>query len=312
ALAEAKAALVGYALSSNRPGELPCPDYGIGAGGLDGLSDACAGNGNFVTIGRLPWKTLGLPDLRDASGESLWYAPAIELGGNGPIMINSETVPSLRVIGNNAEPIAAVIIAPGKATSTQSRPQNLTAQMTPGRYLEAFNATADTNVSVIAPNVSTEFTDQVLLITRDKLMPVVERRVLAELRTTLNSFTALPNPTLNAGGDTTCTTGVSQGFLPQTCTTPVVAWPGWFIPNGWRALIWYAYDNPKSIIVDGTGGREAVLITAGPAINGQNPAAPRGLANLLDSIENSDNDLTFETPPIPISATNNDWLLIVK
>ena len=73
-LAEAKAALIGYALSSNaRPGELPCPDYGVGAGGLDGLSDTCNENENvtYVTIGRLPWKTLGLRDLQDASGESL-------------------------------------------------------------------------------------------------------------------------------------------------------------------------------------------------------------------------------------------------
>lgn len=74
ALAKAKDALVGYAasvalipnLASPRPGNLPCPDItntGIAAA-------SCSGN----AVGRLPWKTLGLPDLRDGSGERLWYA----------------------------------------------------------------------------------------------------------------------------------------------------------------------------------------------------------------------------------------------
>ncbi len=30
--------------------------------------------GQWQRLGRLPWKTLGLPDLRDAFGERLWYA----------------------------------------------------------------------------------------------------------------------------------------------------------------------------------------------------------------------------------------------
>ena len=84
ALAEAKEALISYALSSEnaggataRPGNFPCPDtdvpsptnpnYGIG-------ESSCAAG----AIGRLPWKTLGLPELLDEEGEPLWYA----LSGN--------------------------------------------------------------------------------------------------------------------------------------------------------------------------------------------------------------------------------------
>ncbi len=310
-LAEARTALMGYALSSNfAPGELPCPDYGIGAGGLDGLSDPCGNNVTYVTMGRLPWKTLGLPDRRDASGESLWYTPAIGFDRLTNPAINSETPAGLSVVTNNIVPIIAVIIAPGKPTSAQSRPQNLAAQIAPGNYLEASNAVADSNISVVAPNATTEFTDQVLVITRDELMQAVERRVLAELRTTLKKFAALPDPTLNAGGNTACTTGVPQGFLPQTCTAPAVNWPAWFTSNGWRSLVWYAYDNAKTITMSGQVGIQALLITAGPAINGQNPAPPRGRVDLLDSTENSNNNYTFDTPPI--SATNNDQLLIVQ
>ena len=57
ALAQAKAALIGRAISdSSSPGSLPCPD----ADG-DGSADLFAGNQCPSYIGRLPWKTLGLP-----------------------------------------------------------------------------------------------------------------------------------------------------------------------------------------------------------------------------------------------------------
>jgi hypothetical protein len=81
ALAKAKEALIGYAIkvqlsSSNasnqpRPGDLPCPDIHTPGTSLEGISSTpCSGS----ALGRLPWKTLGLPDLRDSSGERLWYA----------------------------------------------------------------------------------------------------------------------------------------------------------------------------------------------------------------------------------------------
>src|SRR5665647_2016844 len=72
ALAQAKDALIGYAVSdTNRPGELPCPDFDND--GMITLADYSGSNCKSL-IGRLPWKTLGLPDLRDGSGEHLWYA----------------------------------------------------------------------------------------------------------------------------------------------------------------------------------------------------------------------------------------------
>jgi hypothetical protein len=78
ALNAAKQALVGYAAgvaltcpSSGcfRPGELPCPDLVN-----NGLANAAGCANANQRLGRLPWKTLGLPDLRDGSGERLWYA----------------------------------------------------------------------------------------------------------------------------------------------------------------------------------------------------------------------------------------------
>ncbi len=79
ALAQAKEALIGFAAGvplpgSARPGDLPCPDANN-----DGIAETSCGNasgstGQALRLGLLPWKTLGLPDLRDGNGERLWYA----------------------------------------------------------------------------------------------------------------------------------------------------------------------------------------------------------------------------------------------
>ena len=81
---QAKAALIAYAASdpsnaNKQPGALPCPDLDD-----DGIAED-HGSGSCVStyaccdtpaerIGRFPWKTVGTADLRDASGERLWYA----------------------------------------------------------------------------------------------------------------------------------------------------------------------------------------------------------------------------------------------
>lgn len=79
ALAEAREALIAYATSRPidsivGPGYLPCPDLDD-----DGWAEATCGSlagatGQAQRLGRLPWKTLGLAQLRDGYGEPLWYA----------------------------------------------------------------------------------------------------------------------------------------------------------------------------------------------------------------------------------------------
>jgi hypothetical protein len=86
ALAQAREALLAYA--SDRPinatvgpGFLPCPDLDD-----DGWAESTCGSlagdrGQAQRLGRLPWKTLGLPDLRDGHGERLWYAVSTRYKG---------------------------------------------------------------------------------------------------------------------------------------------------------------------------------------------------------------------------------------
>ena len=80
-LALAKAALLGYATSYPEqhrtgpgPGYFPCPDIDD-----DGSPNSACPR---AAIGRLPWRRLGIHDVRDSSGERLWYVLADEFRNN--------------------------------------------------------------------------------------------------------------------------------------------------------------------------------------------------------------------------------------
>src|SRR4051794_19970313 len=122
ALALAKQALIASAASSNlRPGSLPCPDVDN-----DGLSDQIGNNPAAACthfIGRLPWQTLGLPDLRDASGERLWYAVSTNFQDVAANSINSGTTGQLIMQEGEQTTtgVVAIVTAPGKPIGSQQR-----------------------------------------------------------------------------------------------------------------------------------------------------------------------------------------------
>lgn len=208
ALAQAKEALIGYAVSRGdtvgnaRPGELPCPDT-IGDG-----SDS--GNCAPGLIGRLPWKTLKMPEPKDASGETLWYAVA------GPFRrynasttpITSDTMGNMTVYsGSTAATLTtqaiAVIFAPGAALGSQQRGTASAACSTTGtniannlcaaNYIESTGGAnnAVTNGPFISASASPTFNDRVLVITAADLMPVVEQRVAREMMSILQNYKAV-------------------------------------------------------------------------------------------------------------------------
>ena len=134
ALREAKAALIAYAANeywqeykgqaTDQPGALPCPDIlHNGTEAEEGDSD-CVTPLNASLIGRLPFKTIGANDLRDASGERLWYVLSANFR-KGTTIINSDTQPcdtpacdpgeaQLTVVGTApASNVVAVLFAPG-------------------------------------------------------------------------------------------------------------------------------------------------------------------------------------------------------
>ena len=179
ALSQAKQALVGRAaIDINRPGSLPCPDTNG-----DGSAQGFVGNDCPSYIGWLPWKTLGLPDLRDADGERLWYVLSNTLRDDGSAEpINSDTPMSVTLDGN--ADMAAVIIAPGAPLPGQNgRPSNAVPD-----YLDGENSNGDM-VFVSGPKTDS-FNDRVLGITRDDIFRVVEARVAREAFNCLNAYAA--------------------------------------------------------------------------------------------------------------------------
>jgi hypothetical protein len=228
-LMSAKAALLGYAVSrgvvrcSNpgnatacaqeeeaRPGELPCPDTNN-----DGYEDSPCRAGPLV--GRLPWRTLGMPEPRDATGEILWYAVA------GPFRnwdsnansasalkrINSDTRGNITVLNANGTALTnnavAVVFAPGAPFGSQARSGTVSAAcsltnaqllqwLCSSNYLESIttitppSATDGPYIRVTSGVRSAAYNDRVMFITTSELIPPVEMRVGGELKRLLQDY----------------------------------------------------------------------------------------------------------------------------
>jgi hypothetical protein len=163
ALAQAKEALIGRAVTDNeRPGSLPCPDFD---------DDGKAYGSCSETIGRLPWRTLDLPDLRDGNGNRLWYALASELRQivTPAIEINPKLALGLSLDGTTN--IAAIVFSVGPPLASQNgRPSNDLDD-----YLDGANKDGGPYVS--GPPSPT-FNDKTISISRDQLFSIVNRRIL--------------------------------------------------------------------------------------------------------------------------------------
>ena len=183
ALSDAKAALIGYALRypethpGEGPGYLPCPD--INNNGSAGGSCSLAGG---TSIGRLPWKTLEINDLRDDAGQTLWYAVSDNYKNNpkGLPRLNSEAPGNFGVDGRSD--IVAIIFAPGAPVAGQDR---VAGPLAVANYLEGDNANGDTS---FVSRGAGEFNDQLVVITRAELMGIVEQRVVNQLRNVLKQY----------------------------------------------------------------------------------------------------------------------------
>lgn len=192
AMLEAKAALIAYAGSqawnvsasnaqNDQPGALPCP--ATDEAGTD--SGSCATEA--TRIGRLPWKTIGSRDLRDGSGNLLWYALSANFRkAAGTTIINGDTEGTLTITGSApATKIVAVIIAPGNPVSGQNRSSTAIAS-----YLEGSNANTADSDSFVTALSSDSFNDQIMTITQAELMAVVEPAVAARIESTIKPYLA--------------------------------------------------------------------------------------------------------------------------
>lgn len=176
ALAQAKAALLARAAATlTRPGSLPCPDFN------DDGEDPNGSCSNTNTVGRLPWKTLGLADLRDGDGNRLWYALATELRNNSTSKINPTEPLTLSMDGTDN--IAAIVFSPGPPLVGQDgRLSNNIKD-----YLDGANNEGGPYIS--GPKSPT-FNDRTVAISRSELFSIVNLRILRLLSAGLKKYYA--------------------------------------------------------------------------------------------------------------------------
>lgn len=197
-LALAKEALIGYAMtyrdnySNDVFGYLPCPDStGDGqADANDGTQCSNTVNGN-AAIGLLPYKTLGLPDLRDSEGVCLFYAVSgrFKAAATKYTPLNWDTQGQFSIVGTNVAPdqgdggATAVIFAAGVPLSGQSRSVNgsYPCQIDPSQvatFLDGNYNFASSSTIAITPGDrhSTTNNDQVKWITPREIFDKVAGR----------------------------------------------------------------------------------------------------------------------------------------
>jgi hypothetical protein len=218
ALAQAKAALIGYVakevldLSEDVPGRFPCPES-LGVAGTTGEGVA-AGNcdptyASNQTIGRLPWRTLGVDKLVDSAAEPLWYAvspgwvatatssPTINAGTAGQLSFDGTSdvvavifAPGPPITSNPTAPqIAAGCAARAQARSDRSHVATSSANPDYRDYLECQNASSpiDTTLGVaVTDNATNEaLNDQAVVITAKEVLDAIQGPLAERLQRTV-------------------------------------------------------------------------------------------------------------------------------
>jgi hypothetical protein len=189
-LNQAKQALIGYVaqqaamMNEDNPGRLPCPEGAAFIATADeGIAAPRPGAPTCASVGRLPWRTLGLDKLVDAKSEPLWYVvgPTWRLTNSSSSLVINSNTPGDTVV--DGQQVVALIIAPGAAmnvqasagctarTQTRSTPAPT---MDARDYIECFDA-ATLQFVTTAP--STSFNDQVVRITTADVLPAIEAAI---------------------------------------------------------------------------------------------------------------------------------------
>jgi len=323
-LMAAKEALIGYAAASaTRPGQLPCPDMnndGFAEAADTGLNGCPSGN-----VGRLPWRTLGLEDMREGAGERLWYAVAPDFARNSTgCCFDVDTKGTLTVYQDSTANVmtsqaVAVIFAPGATLPAQLR-DGANAN-NPANYLDTTAGVSNAAISSFISAASWDtlppspppspFNDRLVIIDTAQLWTVVEKRIAREMLALLKRYrdTSACNcyPWAANDFDDDSVTGRESGMvpienaLPETWSSLGITVPSYMIgSNEWGKRFFYTvaanqteYHTAGTLTADGVANKDLVVITPGPA------GASRPSTNLSDYIEdaeNRDHGVIFVTP----------------
>ncbi|MFA6179995.1 MAG: hypothetical protein WC696_10325 [Candidatus Methylopumilus sp.] len=362
-LAEAKAALIGYMVKrtalGERPGDLPCPDKATD-GNYDGTQDSsCASS----RIGKFPWSNVdhlgvfndGIAlDLTDANGERLWYAVSRNLVDPTNVPINSDLLaaippyPWLSVYDTRGNLITnravAVIISPGNVLVGQDRSPVLpnaaqyldqvtlnavvynNAASSPTKFISGLIYDALDPAKVIA-------NDEVIFITIDEVLPLIEARVIREAKKCLDDYSKSNSgnyPWAAPASDIvffTSTVNTRFGRLPRATfvSSSCDITQGWWVD--WRNFVFYAFPDSHKLgsttncsvagdclKINGGGANTAVVLIGRNAIGTQihSPVSSNTFANnFLDGSNASitSNYLTYKSSDTANYSTINDLVL---
>lgn len=284
-LAHAKEALIGFAITyrdTHVPhdqvfGYLACPDTDN-----DGVAEASCGTTDVSVIGRLPWKTIGIPPPRDATGECLWYAVSGHFKDSSPktASLNWDTLGQFTIQDPTGTTLAgasaherpfAVIFAPRSPLPGQSRAtagaSECRGSNNPTDYLEGIGAlgTGDTSITLANPDSIRGGTnnDQGLWISSNDIFERINRRsdftsdidsLLNDIADDLNRLppASLPNASPgNKGAD------ALSGYVPASPQKISLF-------KNWRDNLLYAGGPTGSFTVNGgTTTCRALLLFSG-------------------------------------------------
>ena len=288
-----------YSETGAGPGHLPCPD--ISGDGSPAL--VCSG----APVGLLPVdfetsakKNISFLSRQSQRSEPIWYVlssafrynPVPSGAPDSATIVNSDSRGDLSLDGE-AE-VIALLIAPGVALDGQNRDASLDI----GDFLEGENADGD---RVFA---SGQGNDQVLAIRRSDLMPLVERRVLAAIRESMQGYqqehgylpwlASVEEPMEQ--GDSQCVICQRTGWVASERYYSNRAWPpyseqrcndgsqeivqevprlpAWLVRNYWHRFVWVhvraeARDQACPTAVDPVFDGDEVdvlMVSVGPAL----------------------------------------------
>lgn len=287
-LAQARESLIGFAANyrADHPAEalgyLPCPDTNN-----NGNTEANCATSDY---GRLPWRTLRTPALRDGSGTCLWYAVSASAKDSpkttpfnwdtiGQFIIRDDDGKALAAypLNNNTahdRPLA-VIIAPHKAINGQLRPSAAGTVECDGGVADAPSIYLDnmTTANTIVLSSSNSFHNETNndrgvwvtsqeLFNRVKYTPDFKSDIDTLMTDLVDHLNNLPAASLPAASGSKGVDMLVANFLAiQGSSTYGNTTLKYKVLNNWKDNL--LYTGPITASVNGTPGCAAVLLFGG-------------------------------------------------